>query len=233
MLARNVTIALALCASAAAHAAVIAAMPHPLAVAGEGAALDLDLDVTPAPEPAPPIADDEPAAPPAVAPRATKAVTGASTKATHDVAKTAPPAGDPVAPVVASDAAPLRFVMAMPGAPGATGTGTTTAPTAGTGAAGDPVYDESGVDARPRLLTWRAPDYPASAASAGVEVDVPVDVLVDTEGNVIDARLPKHFGYGLDEAAATAAHSYHFSRGLKAGRPVRVRMRCTVVFRLN
>jgi TonB family protein len=100
-------------------------------------------------------------------------------------------------------------------------------------AQGDGVYGEEGVDARPRLLAWRAPRYPDAAASAGVEVDVPVDIVIDTAGTVIDVRLPKHFGYGLDEAATAAARSYRFSRGMKAGRPVRVRMRCTVMFRLN
>jgi periplasmic protein TonB len=98
---------------------------------------------------------------------------------------------------------------------------------------GDTIYGEEGVDVRPLLLTWHAPRYPDAAASAGVEVDVPVDVVIDTSGAVIDVRLPKHFGYGLDEAAVAAARSYRFSGSRKAGRPVRVRMRCTVMFRLN
>ncbi len=98
---------------------------------------------------------------------------------------------------------------------------------------GDTIYGEEGVDVRPRLLTWHAPRYPDAAASAGVEVDVPVDVVIDASGAVTDVRLPKHFGYGLDEAAVAAARSYRFSGPRKAGRPVRVRMRCTVMFRLN
>jgi TonB family protein len=98
---------------------------------------------------------------------------------------------------------------------------------------GEAVFGEDGVDARPRLLAWQAPHYPPSAASAGVEVDVPVDVVIDTVGLVTDVRLPKHFGYGLDEAAIATARSYRFTRGLKDGRAVRVRMRCTVMFRLN
>ena len=98
---------------------------------------------------------------------------------------------------------------------------------------GDAVFGVDGVDARPRLLAWQAPRYPASAASAGVEVDVPVDVVIDTVGLVTDVRLPEHFGYGLDEAAIATARSYRFTHGLKDGRPVRVRMRCTVMFRLN
>ncbi len=142
----------------------------------------------------------------------------------------------PASPTASESPAPLHFVMTV--AP------TTSPPPGGTsaahgsevpagGAQGDAVYGEDGVDARPRLLAWQAPRYPGPAASAGVEVDVPVDVVIDTEGSVIEVRLPKHFGYGLDEAATAAARSYHFSRGLKAGRPVRVRMRCTVMFRLN
>jgi TonB family protein len=98
------------------------------------------------------------------------------------------------------------------------------------------VYGEDEVDSRPRLLSWHAPRYPDAAASAGVEADVPVDVVIDTEGAVIDATpagQARRAGYGLDAAAMAAARSYRFSRGVRAGRPVRVRMRCTVMFRLN
>jgi TonB family protein len=143
----------------------------------------------------------------------------------------AAPSLAPSSPEGDAPSTPLHFVMSV-GA--AAPPGLVVAPSGGaTETQGEAVFGEDGVDARPRLLAWQAPRYPPSAASAGVEVDVPVDVVIDTEGLVSDVRLPKHFGYGLDEAAIATAQSYRFSRGLKGGRPVRVRMRCTVMFRLN
>jgi TonB family protein len=134
-----------------------------------------------------------------------------------------------LAPVASTASAPLG-----PAASGAASSGTSVRHSGDTNDShGDAVFGEDGVDARPRLLAWQAPHYPPSAASAGVEVDVPVDVVIDTVGLVTDVRLPKHFGYGLDEAAIATARSYRFTRGLKDGRAVRVRMRCTVMFRLN
>jgi TonB family protein len=227
MLARKPTAALALLASTAMHASVFVAFPRAPAPR-DVAPIELDL-VAPVVEPEPPVVAVEPEGPATAPPRATRE------RSTPAVARAATlPAAPAAASVVAGEAPsePMRFVMNVVPATSTTArAGPSAAPAAE--APGDAVYTEEGVDARPRLLDWQAPRYPASAASAGVEVDVPVDVVIDTEGNVTEARLPKHFGYGLDEAAGAAARSYHFSRGIKAGRPVRVRMRCTVMFRLN
>jgi len=98
---------------------------------------------------------------------------------------------------------------------------------------GEEVASEEGVDARPVLLSGNAPPYPPAAASAGVEVNVPVTIVIGVNGDVLDARAQRHVGYGLDEAALRAVRSYRFSRGLRGGRPVRVRMTWTVMFRLQ
>ncbi len=87
---------------------------------------------------------------------------------------------------VASDegSAPLHFVLSV-GTAAATPAGPSLAHASAL-QAGEPqagersseaVYGEDGVDERPRLMTWQAPRYPASAASAGVEVDVPLEVV--------------------------------------------------------
>jgi outer membrane biosynthesis protein TonB len=47
------------------------------------------------------------------------------------------------------------------------------------------------------------------------------------------ARAGIRAGYGLDDAAARAIRDYRFSPAIRAGRPVAVRMRWTVQFRLR
>ena len=248
MIVRSSVTAAALIGSVAVHASVLMGMPRGAASIEAPPAVtpseEIDVSVvnvanvqTPVRAPAP--RDDAPVRPaaplrPAVQPRA---VTDAPATT--------------VAPIAAGEAtpAPLHFVMnvvphasAAPVPEGASerqGAGEQASVGQGAGESqgsepqGDAVYGEAALDARPRLLAWRAPRYPDAAASAGVEVDVPVDVVIDTGGAVTDVRLPDHFGYGLDEAAVAAASSYRFSEPRKAGRPVRVRMRCTVIFRLN
>ena len=55
--------------------------------------------------------------------------------------------------------------------------------------------------------------------------------------NKLDAELAlsalRRAGYGLDEAALQAIRAYRFSPALRAGHPVRVRMRWTIQFRLG
>ena len=71
------------------------------------------------------------------------------------------------------------------------------------------------------------------ARQAEIESDFPVEIVVDSDGSVAAARAVNRVGYGLDEAALRAIREYRFSPALRAGRPVRVRMRWTVQFRLR
>ncbi len=221
------------------HASVLAGMPRapadsgvrPLLQAASLTAVDVALS-NPEPSPesvssdvSPPRSTRGPRTPGRGSPRSAPVHAPAA-----DVVRAAGTDG-PSSAEVAAPPTPAHFVMTVGPVMPAT---VPAAPVEGVSERqGDTVYGEDGVDARPRLLAWHAPRYPDAAASAGVEVDVPVDVVIDTTGAVTEVRLPKHFGYGLDEAAAAAARSYRFSGPLKAGRPVRVRMRCTVMFRLN
>jgi TonB family protein len=92
---------------------------------------------------------------------------------------------------------------------------------------------EDAADARPSLVSGDAPFYPAAAEAAGVEVDVPVAILIGVDGSVEEAHARGHVGYGLEEAATRAVRSYRFTRASRRGRPVRVRMTWTVLFRLQ
>ena len=92
---------------------------------------------------------------------------------------------------------------------------------------------ESLVSTRAQLLVGGSPSYPAEARRAEVEARVPLEIVVDTAGRVVEARVLKAAGYGFDEAATTAVKGYRFSPALREGKPVRVRMRWSVQFQLH
>jgi TonB family protein len=92
---------------------------------------------------------------------------------------------------------------------------------------------ERDVNVPARLLSSSPLVYPPLARQAEIELDFPVEIVVDANGRVAAARAVSRVGYGLDEAALRAIREYRFSPALRAGRPVRVRMRWTVQFRLR
>jgi protein TonB len=94
-------------------------------------------------------------------------------------------------------------------------------------------YPENGVSSQARLLEGTPPEYPPAARAAAVEADLPLEIVVDASGAVIDARLLRHAGYGLDEAALRAIRAYRFAPAQRAGHGVSVRMRWVVDFRLD
>ena len=151
----------------------------------------------------------------------------------------APPAGDPARTatsfVDAPQAEPARFVLAKGSAPFTVGA-TTTAGEHGRddGAAGSTeIVPEGAVTVPARLIASSAVAYPAAARQAEVEADVPVSIVVDGDGRVVDARALSQSGYGLDDAAVQAVRGYRFSAALRDGHRVRVRMRWVVQFRLR
>ncbi len=153
------------------------------------------------------------------------------------VARTGSNAGGPDVPpavVAASGRAAPRFFMAFGTMPTETGG---RSKVGGSGAEEDgedtETYPESVVSSRAHLLEGRAPEYPAAARAAAVEAELPLEIVVDALGSVVDARLLRHAGYGLDEAALRAVRSYRFSPARRAGREVSVRMRWVVDFRLD
>jgi len=94
-------------------------------------------------------------------------------------------------------------------------------------------FGEGDVNEPARLMTASPLVYPAAARAAAIELDFPVEIVVDPAGHVVSARALRHAGYGLDEAALRAIREYRFSPARRAGRTVPVRMRWTVQFRLR
>jgi protein TonB len=92
---------------------------------------------------------------------------------------------------------------------------------------------EQSVDRKARLVLGKAPAYPVSARSDGVEGDVDLELVVDRAGQVENARVLRGIGHGLDESASHAARQFRFAPATKGGRPVRVRMGWSMQFRLQ
>jgi periplasmic protein TonB len=92
---------------------------------------------------------------------------------------------------------------------------------------------EGDVDVPARLLSAAPLAYPPAARQSEIELDFPLEIVVDASGRVVSARALSRAGYGLDEAALQGIRGYRFSPALRAGRPIAVRMRWTVQFRLR
>jgi protein TonB len=136
--------------------------------------------------------------------------------------------------VEASAEAPVRFTLpigravvgAVTSAIGAQGNGDSGAESAVT-------YSESQVNVPARLLAGAPVEYPADARAVQIEDDLTLEIVVDASGRVVQARSTSEAGHGLDGAAVAAVRRYRFSPALRQGRPVAVRMRWTVQFRLR
>ncbi len=75
------------------------------------------------------------------------------------------------------------------------------------------------------------PRYPPDASAAGIRGAVVAEVVIDTSGNVIDARVVQSIPL-LDEAALQAVHNWHYAPTVVNGQPVPVKMNVVVNFTL-
>ena len=236
---------LALLGSVSVHAAVALAVvrgaPHtaPGAPAVEVVAFELELtEATVQPLPA-----SLPASPSArhhhdypVPPNHDSAVHDASIRHVlpHERALNLPPAA---APAVIDSPAPAmpRFVIALgPRTPSAdrASDATASAQAPGKSAIAEPA-PESAVDLPAKLLSGSSPSYTREAEAAGIEADVPLEIVVDGTGSVLSARALAHIGYGLEEAAVRSIRSYRFSPARRGTKSLAVRMHWLMRFQLR
>lgn len=73
---------------------------------------------------------------------------------------------------------------------------------------------------KPRPLTVVRAAYTDEARLAHVEGRVVMELAVNDQGDVTDARVLHGLGYGLDDAALAAARRLRFSPGLRGNRPI-------------
>ena len=242
----------ALLMSAAVHAAAAVTIGGVLAFApaSPGASIEpATVDVTvmaladrPLPQSAP-----SPAAPAAAAP-AHASVAPHRRLPAHAAPAIPPPAVAPAPPQITTppaDEPRLMFALSAgtvasspalaapgPASPGSTTRSSTSVP-AGVGVDDAETVGERQVDIPARLLAAAPLAYPPAARQAEIETDFPLEIVVDGGGHVVSARALARAGYGLDEAALQGIRGYRFSPAMRAARPVAVRMRWVVQFRLR
>jgi TonB family protein len=92
---------------------------------------------------------------------------------------------------------------------------------------------ESAVSVPARLITAARATYPDAARSIGREADVPLEIVVDTAGAVVEAQVVGDASADFRDAARATIRRYRFSAAQRDGHAVRVRMRWILHFRLQ
>lgn len=189
-------------------------------------------------------ADETPAAPartevPAIAPRAALQrpfAHNASTSPTPARAETA--AAEPVPQAVGLDTAPenagphFKIILAATVGSASTKVAGSTLASPGNGLTSEPISPAS-ADVPAKLRAGNVPAYTAAALAAGIEANVPLEIVVSESGVVTSVRGLEHVGYGLDEVARQSVLGYRFTPASRRGRAVAVRMRWLMRFQLR
>jgi protein TonB len=163
-------------------------------------------------------------------PNASRTIPGARPEAS---AESTPGSGMAAPNLPGALAAPPRFVL--PSAAALQGRAPTSSKIGGTvdPQPGSVVFPEARVSRRASLLASRPTPYPPGGRDAEVEADVVLELVVDVSGQVREARPLTRQGYGFEDAAVRAVLGYRFTPALLDGRPVSVRMRWVLQFRLR
>jgi TonB family protein len=85
----------------------------------------------------------------------------------------------------------------------------------------------------PRLREVANPNYTPEARKKKIEGAVSLAIIVDTKGDVADAKVVKGLGHGLDENAVIAVKEWKYKPAEKDGEPIAVKMEVTVGFYLR
>jgi TonB family protein len=70
------------------------------------------------------------------------------------------------------------------------------------------------------VQTFPDPKIPRGEIPSGVVGDVVVEITIDVQGNVIDERLLRGIGYGIDEKVIAAVRGWHFRPATRNGVPI-------------
>lgn len=97
----------------------------------------------------------------------------------------------------------------------------------------NPPISSASVDVPARLRAGSVPAYTAAALAAGVEANVPLEIVISEAGIVTSVRALERVGYGLDEVAQESVLGYRFTPASRRGEAVAVRMRWLMRFQLR
>lgn len=101
------------------------------------------------------------------------------------------------------------------------------------GAAASPagrVLDITEVDQIPIARKQVQPVFPSELRKGHVKGEVLVSWILDEAGNVGDVKVGKSTDHRFDQAAVEAVRQWEFRPGMKDGHPVKVAMKCPIVF---
>jgi TonB family protein len=96
----------------------------------------------------------------------------------------------------------------------------------------DQVYPIGNGVTQPILLTKVEADYTEEARAARLQGTVSLEAVFDEEGYATNIRVTHALGMGLDRKAIEALQQWVFQPGTKDGKPVRVRGKVQINFRL-
>jgi len=96
----------------------------------------------------------------------------------------------------------------------------------------DQIYPIGNGVTQPILLTKVEPEYTEEARAARLQGTVSLEAVFDEEGYATNIRVTHALGMGLDQKAIEALEQWVFQPGTKDGKPVRVRARVEINFRL-
>jgi len=85
----------------------------------------------------------------------------------------------------------------------------------------------------PTAISRIEPQYTELARKARIEGIVIIEAIINTNGDVTDARVLKPLPLGLDQAALDAVKRWKFKPGTLNGQPVPVIYNLTINFRLQ
>ncbi len=85
----------------------------------------------------------------------------------------------------------------------------------------------------PKLLEVASPEYTPEAKKAKIEGDVLLTIVIDQNGDVVDAVVKKGLGKGLDEQAIAAVKVWKYKPATKDDEPIAVKMDVTTTFMLH
>jgi protein TonB len=111
------------------------------------------------------------------------------------------------------------------------GTGAGVGPGEGGGYGGG-IYRVGGGVTPPKLVYGPEAEFSDQARMAKYQGDVPVEIIVDSQGLPHDPHVVRPIGMGLDEKALEAVKLYRFKPAMLNGRPVVVRVTVIVEFHI-
>ena len=85
----------------------------------------------------------------------------------------------------------------------------------------------------PRAIRPVQPEVPDEFRSQNRDAVVVVEVAISATGRVLDARVVKKAGFGLDEAAVAAARRTRFEPAMQGDRPVAVKLQIPYRFKVR